>query len=66
MSEENVIVPGDVVRLKSGGPLMTVTGKSETVHGVVKVAWFGEFQADPFYDAFNVVALTKIDDDEAS
>lgn len=31
---------GDVVQLKSGGPLMTVTGYSSHLVGVVNVSWF--------------------------
>ena len=62
MSEDK-IVPGDIVMLRSGGPFMTVTEYVQTVGGVVKVAWFGESQADPFYNEFNVIALTKIKND---
>lgn len=39
--------PGDVVRLKTGGPLMTVAGPE--FHGAHRVAWF---DADGFHDIY--------------
>ncbi len=42
---------GDVVLLKSGGPLMTVTQAPEVVNSSVQCAWFtteGLYQCDRF------------------
>lgn len=39
MSEPDEIKDGDTVKLKSGGPLMTVVGPS-TVKGMLLCTWF--------------------------
>lgn len=36
----NDLKPGDVVRLKSGGPSITITGRDAAIAGKVIVAWF--------------------------
>lgn len=46
MSDENEFKPGDVVRLKSGGPNMTVTSVGEDFGGTMSVfvTWFDDKQ----------------------
>jgi uncharacterized protein YodC (DUF2158 family) len=53
--------PGTVVRLKSGGPKMTVEGTDE--EGELTCVWFvgNKTKRDSFPDA----ALEAVDDDEA-
>jgi uncharacterized protein YodC (DUF2158 family) len=52
---------GDVVKLKSGGPLMTVTNPNCTVNGVAAVscAWFD--QAKPCANLFPPDSLEIVD-----
>lgn len=53
------IQKGDVVRLKSGGPTMTVTGVGEDMYGVVTVwcSWFDK--SDAKEGTFPIEAVEK-------
>ena len=52
------IKPGDIVRLKSGGPNMTVT-ESESVYA--KCIFYNESKAEYQSLSFEVVVLTPVD-----
>ena len=55
---------GDVVRLKSGGPKMTVTGTSAGAgtRGDYVVHWFLKDDSEAKRGVFPGEALTKVDD----
>lgn len=61
MDGKNVFKPGDVVRLKSGGPLMTVHSVSEN-GGVAYCHWFEGGRADRA--SWTAVMLELVDTDE--
>jgi uncharacterized protein YodC (DUF2158 family) len=52
---------GDVVRLKSGGPKMTVTSVGPDGHGKLTVwcVWFPENSAKPEHGAFPAEAVER-------
>lgn len=50
--------PGDVVRLKSGGPIMTVCGSA---HGLASVVWYCEHAHEYIMDEFDAGVLKKIE-----
>ncbi|MCY4389218.1 MAG: DUF2158 domain-containing protein [Desulfurellaceae bacterium] len=53
---------GDVVRLKSGGPLMTITSTHEDEEGI-KTAWCEWFKDDsPQARNFNIDSLEKAEE----
>lgn len=56
MSEINV---GDVVRLKSGGPAMTVAGVSKNNTSACLCKWFSGFDVKEYI--FEALALEKVD-----
>lgn len=49
--------PGDLVKLKSGGPTMTVT---KEVRGRISVTWFDKDNNDQYRD-FDPVVLEKVE-----
>ena len=49
--------PGDTVRLKSGGPLMTVEKIWSKEKGTVRVTWFKD--DEPCSAVYHAVALRK-------
>lgn len=53
--------PGDVVRLKSGGPLMTV--RRRTHYGEYACEWFDKNHVG-HSDTFAVTSLISMDDEE--
>jgi len=58
MSEKE-IKPGSLVRLKSGGPLMTVADVFEVETGVEKATcvWFADKDSSPTESGFRIVVL---------
>ncbi|WP_370679391.1 YodC family protein [Comamonas sp. GB3 AK4-5] len=50
---------GDVVRLKSGGPSMTVTYLGE--RGSVSCEWFPDIDAAPLHHGFPANALMSVE-----
>jgi len=56
---------GDLVRLKSGGPVMTVSGKV-TAHGTYPCKWFDmTHSALPFSEVFHADTLHKFEEPDA-
>jgi len=57
----DTITPGDVVKLKSGGPLMTVSsmGTSDKGVQVANCCWFSEQSAKESYGTFPVHTLQR-------
>ena len=53
---------GDVVVLKSGGPLMTVFAIDE---GLVRTQWFGDNDSGPYTDLVKSEMLELVDNDDA-
>jgi len=51
---------GDVVKLKSGGPDMTVIGHSGASSESITTMWFVEGDAEPHGNQFPINSLTKI------
>ncbi len=51
---------GDVVRLKSGGPKMTVEKKLSSTTGEVSCAWFNEKEKDVQRDIFRREVLEEV------
>ena len=47
---------GDVVKLKSGGPSMTVTAIDQG-NGYVTASWFADFAEKPLWDEFHPATL---------
>jgi uncharacterized protein YodC (DUF2158 family) len=59
---DTAIKPGDVVKLKSGGPKMTVLELLEpagTSEKAANCAWFGSQTEKVFVEAFALVALKQ-------
>ena len=54
--------PGEVVRLKSGGPTMTVTGEGSTVNGIEHVActWFAHDSGGAYSHEFPKAVLEVV------
>ena len=56
MSDDHIFKPGDVVQLKSGGPVMTVSGKHAFTDGVI-CKWFDGKK--PAEDVFSAELLAR-------
>lgn len=54
---EEALKPGDIVKVKSGGPAMTYTEKTE--YGSAICVWF-DSKGDPQEKTFAPVALEKL------
>lgn len=54
MSDSKALQSGDVAKLKSGGPLLTVL---DVAGSTAKIGWF--FGAEYFHQEVPLVALTK-------
>lgn len=67
MSMSDELKPGDLVRLKSGGPLMTVrTGPNGAREPSVGCTWYDERERDYVEDDFPAVVLEKAEQDTGS
>jgi uncharacterized protein YodC (DUF2158 family) len=63
--EKQEFAIGDVVRLKSGGPKMTINGPSSDGADYYECVWFSTLEADrPSYRGFKANALKKMRDPE--
>jgi uncharacterized protein YodC (DUF2158 family) len=51
--------PGDVVRLKSGGPEMTIESVDD---GIATCVWFPTDESVPSTTKFRLLVLVRIDD----
>lgn len=53
---------GDVVKLKSGGPKMTICGIKEEDRSAINCVWFASDYDGPFYNSFFESNLELIGD----